>query len=114
MNEIYFIYVNIYNYTIYIRKKYNICTIAIFALKHQLSTQRYEPSATAHVVRKLLTAVVTFGTTTVFALDKNLPSKIWVRLVHGILSFRRLSPRRRYCMLSNSQKRPLVFDTGIF
>jgi hypothetical protein len=33
------------------------------SLKHQLSTQRYEPSTTAHVVRKLLTVVVTFGTT---------------------------------------------------
>jgi hypothetical protein len=33
------------------------------ALKHQLSTQRYEPSTTAHVVRKLLMAVVAFGTT---------------------------------------------------
>jgi hypothetical protein len=32
-------------------------------LKHELSTQRYEPSTTAHVVRKLLTAVVDFGTT---------------------------------------------------
>jgi hypothetical protein len=36
----------------------------INALKHQLSTQRYEPSSAAHVVRKLLTAVVVaFGTT---------------------------------------------------
>jgi hypothetical protein len=33
------------------------------ALKHQLSTQRNEPSITAHVVRKLLTKVVAFGTT---------------------------------------------------
>jgi hypothetical protein len=33
------------------------------ALKHQLSTQRYEPSTAAQVVRKLLTAVVAFGTT---------------------------------------------------
>jgi hypothetical protein len=33
------------------------------SLKHQLSTQRYEPSTTAHVVRKLPTAVVAFGTT---------------------------------------------------
>jgi hypothetical protein len=33
------------------------------ALKHQLSRQRYEPSTTAHVVRKLLNAVVAFGTT---------------------------------------------------
>jgi hypothetical protein len=33
------------------------------ALKHQLSTQCYEPSNTAHMVRKLLTAVVAFGTT---------------------------------------------------
>jgi hypothetical protein len=31
--------------------------------EHQLSTQRYEPSTTAHVVRKLLSAVVAFGTT---------------------------------------------------
>jgi hypothetical protein len=36
--------------------------------------------------------------------DKNLPSRIVVRLVHGILCpFRRVSPRRRYCMLWNSQ-----------
>jgi hypothetical protein len=35
----------------------------INASKHQLSTQRYEPSTTAHVVRKLQTAVVAFGTT---------------------------------------------------
>jgi hypothetical protein len=34
----------------------------INALKHQLSTQRYELSATAHVVRKLPTVVVAFGT----------------------------------------------------
>jgi hypothetical protein len=33
------------------------------ALKHQLTTQHYEPSTTAHVVRKLLTVVVGFGTT---------------------------------------------------
>jgi hypothetical protein len=32
-------------------------------LKHQLSMQRYEPSATAHMVRKLIMAVVAFGTT---------------------------------------------------
>jgi hypothetical protein len=35
----------------------------INALKHQRSAQHYEPSTTAHVVRKLLTAVVAFGTT---------------------------------------------------
>jgi hypothetical protein len=35
----------------------------INALKHELSTQRYELSTTAHVVRKLLTAVVAFGPT---------------------------------------------------
>jgi hypothetical protein len=33
------------------------------ALKHQFSTQRYEPSTTAHEVRKLQMAVVAFGTT---------------------------------------------------
>jgi hypothetical protein len=47
---------NFQNNTIYILLQFN-------ALKHQLKTQRYEPSTTAHVVRKLLTAVVTFGTT---------------------------------------------------
>jgi hypothetical protein len=30
---------------------------------------------------------------------KNLPSKIGARLMHGILSFLRVSPRHRYCML---------------
>jgi hypothetical protein len=40
-----------------------IAILQFFALKHQLSTQRYEPSTTAHMVRKLLTAVVAFGTT---------------------------------------------------
>jgi hypothetical protein len=44
------------NNTIYILLQFN-------ALKHQLSTQRCEPSTTAHMVRKLLTAVVAFGTT---------------------------------------------------
>jgi hypothetical protein len=29
------------------------------------------------------------------------------------MSFWRLSPRRRYCMLWNSQERPLVFETVI-
>jgi hypothetical protein len=29
------------------------------------------------------------------------------------MSFWRLSPRRRYCMLWNSQWRPLVFETVI-
>jgi hypothetical protein len=33
------------------------------ALKHQLSTQHYEPSTTTHVVRELLMAVVAFRTT---------------------------------------------------
>jgi hypothetical protein len=37
--------------------------VIINALTHQLSTQRYEPSTTAHVVRKPLTVVVAFGTT---------------------------------------------------
>jgi hypothetical protein len=46
-------------------------------------------------------------------IDKNLPSKIGVRLKHGILSFWRLIPRRRYCMLPKSQKKPLVFETVI-
>jgi hypothetical protein len=35
----------------------------INALKHKLWTQRYEQSTTAHVVRKLPTAVVAFWTT---------------------------------------------------
>jgi hypothetical protein len=35
----------------------------INALKHQLSMQHYEQPTTTHVVRKLLTAVVAFGTT---------------------------------------------------
>jgi hypothetical protein len=33
--------------------------------------------------------------------------------MHGILSFWRLNLRRRYCMLWNSQQRPLVFETVI-
>jgi hypothetical protein len=44
------------NNKIYILLQFN-------ASKHQLSTQRYEPSMTAHVVRKLQMAVVAFGTT---------------------------------------------------
>jgi hypothetical protein len=44
------------------QKKMAITHHAIInTLKHQLSTQRYEPSTAAHVVRKLLTAVVAFG-----------------------------------------------------
>jgi hypothetical protein len=46
----------VYNYAIYILLQINI-------LKHQLSTQRYEPSTIAHVVRKLQMVVVAFGTT---------------------------------------------------
>jgi hypothetical protein len=45
--------------------------------------------------------------------DKNFPSKIGLRLMHGILSFWRLSPRRRYYMLWNSHCWPLVFETVI-
>jgi hypothetical protein len=51
--DIFYIFVN---NTIYILLQFN-------ALKHQLSTQYYEPSTTAHMVRKILTAVVAFGTT---------------------------------------------------
>jgi hypothetical protein len=64
MNDIYYTHINIYNYTLYIFVNSKIYTLLQFnALKHQLSMQRYEPSATAHMVRKLLTAVVAFGTT---------------------------------------------------
>jgi hypothetical protein len=42
------------NNTIYILLQLN-------TLKHQLSMQCYEPSTTTHVVRKLLMAVVAFG-----------------------------------------------------
>jgi hypothetical protein len=35
----------------------------INALRRQLSMQRYEPSTTAHMIRKLLTVVVAFRTT---------------------------------------------------
>jgi hypothetical protein len=46
------------------KKKKMVKTHAIInTSKHQLSMQRYEPSTTAHVVRKLLTAVVTFRIT---------------------------------------------------
>jgi hypothetical protein len=62
----------IYNYTIYIFVNNAIYILLKFnALKNQLSTQCYEPSTTAHVVRKLLTVVVAFGTTI-----PNLPSII--------------------------------------
>jgi hypothetical protein len=46
--------------------------------------------------------------------DKNSPSKIGVRQkTRNIMSFWRLSPPRRYCMLWNSQQIPLVFETVI-
>jgi hypothetical protein len=51
--DIFYIFIN---NTIYILLQFNV-------LKHQLSTQRYELSTTAHVVRKILTAMVAFGTT---------------------------------------------------
>jgi hypothetical protein len=53
------------------------------ALKHQLSTQRYEPPTIAHVVRKLLTAVVAFGTT-----KQNRPSIITLFGFFRCLGFR--------------------------
>jgi hypothetical protein len=37
--------------------------VIINALIHQLSTQHYDPSSPTHAVRKLLTAVIAFGTT---------------------------------------------------
>jgi hypothetical protein len=61
---IYYIYVNIYNYTIYIFVNNTLYILLQFnALKRQLSTQHYELSTTTHMVRKLLTAVVAFGST---------------------------------------------------
>jgi hypothetical protein len=42
---------------------FNVTAFFETALKHQLSTQHYELSTTAHVVRKLLTVVVAFRTT---------------------------------------------------
>jgi hypothetical protein len=49
-----------------IRKKEEMAKMhhaIINALKRQLSTQCYEPSTTADMVKKLLTVVVAFGTT---------------------------------------------------
>jgi hypothetical protein len=61
----------------------------INALKHQLSMQRYELSTTTHMVRKLLTAVATFGNT--------IPDRHSIITLSGY--FRRLDFRIKYLLL---------------
>jgi hypothetical protein len=80
------------------------------ALKHQLSTQRYEPSTTAHVVKKLLTAVVAFGTTipnrpliiTLFGCSGCLDSRIKDVLLY--MNFHNIAKRTKCFLMHSTQQ----------